>query len=166
MFRECNGIVEIEAGRVTDSGGNSSLGGGKSNQRLGFQGDAFDGKGSLVLRGAEAPRCLRTSNDVERKIRPREYNLLAMATVTLPTEIQPRSPQGEFRNEPFTDFKNPENARMMRAALDLVGSQLGHEYDLIIGGHRSRTEGKIKSLQPGAAGAGGGRAPEGRGGAR
>ena len=71
-----------------------------------------------------------------------------MATVTLPTEIQPRSPQGEFRNEPFTDFNNPENARAMRAALDLVGSHLGHEYDLIIGGNRLRTEGKIKSLNP------------------
>jgi 1-pyrroline-5-carboxylate dehydrogenase len=71
-----------------------------------------------------------------------------MATVTLPTEIQPRSPQGEFRNEPFTDFKNPENSRAMRAALDLVGSQLGHEYDLIIGGHRLKTEGKINSYNP------------------
>jgi 1-pyrroline-5-carboxylate dehydrogenase len=88
------------------------------------------------------------SNDVERKSPPREYNRLAMATVTLPTEIQPRSPQGEFRNEPFTDFKNPENARKMKAALDLVASHLGHEYDLIIGGHRLRTEGKIKSYNP------------------
>jgi 1-pyrroline-5-carboxylate dehydrogenase len=88
------------------------------------------------------------SNDVERKSAPREYNRLAMATVTLPTEIQPRSPQGEFRNEPFTDFKNPENARKMKSALDLVASHLGHEYDLIIGGHRLRTEGKIKSYNP------------------
>ena len=71
-----------------------------------------------------------------------------MATVTLPTEIQPRSPQGEFRNEPFTDFKNPENARKMQAALDLVASHLGHEYDLIIGGHRLKTDGKIKSFNP------------------
>jgi 1-pyrroline-5-carboxylate dehydrogenase len=71
-----------------------------------------------------------------------------MATVTLPTEIQPRSPQGEFRNEPFTNFKEPATARQMQAALDLVGSQLGHEYDLIIGGHRLRTDGKIRSLNP------------------
>ena len=71
-----------------------------------------------------------------------------MATVTLPTEIQPRSPQGEFRNEPFTNFKEPETARKMKAALDLVAGHLGHEYDLIIGGHRLRTEGKIKSLNP------------------
>ena len=71
-----------------------------------------------------------------------------MATATLPTEIEPRSPQGEFRNEPFTDFKNPETARKMKAALDSVASHLGHEYDLIIGGHRLRTEGKIKSVNP------------------
>ena len=71
-----------------------------------------------------------------------------MATVTLPTEIQPRSPKGEFRNEPFTNFKDPETARQMKAALDLVAGHLGHEYDLIIGGHRLRTEGKIKSLNP------------------
>jgi 1-pyrroline-5-carboxylate dehydrogenase len=71
-----------------------------------------------------------------------------MATVTLPTEIEPRSPQGEFRNEPFTDFKNPENARKMGAALDVVAGHLGHEYDLIIGGHRLKTEGKIKSINP------------------
>ena len=71
-----------------------------------------------------------------------------MATVTLPTEIQPRSPQGEFRNEPFTDFKTPENARKMKVALDLVASHLGQEYDLVIGGHRLRTEGKIKSTNP------------------
>jgi len=71
-----------------------------------------------------------------------------MATVTLPTVIQPRSPQGGFRNEPFIDFQTPDNARSMMAALELVASRLGHEYDLIIGGHRLKTEGKIKSLNP------------------
>ncbi|MGA7244047.1 MAG: aldehyde dehydrogenase family protein, partial [Terracidiphilus sp.] len=71
-----------------------------------------------------------------------------MATVILPTEIQPRSPKGLFHNEPFTDFKSPENARKMQVALDMVGSHLGQEYDLIIGGHRLRTEDKIKSLNP------------------
>src|SRR5579863_8788782 len=71
-----------------------------------------------------------------------------MATATLPTQIVPRSPQGGFANEPFVDFKQPENARAMRAALDRVGSQLGREYDLVIGGSRIRTAGKIKSLNP------------------
>ena len=83
------------------------------------------------------------------RIPPKRTTIIfAMATVTLPTEIEPRSPEGEFRNEPFTDFKNPENARGMKAALETVAGHLGHEYDLIIGGHRLRTEGKIKSINP------------------
>jgi 1-pyrroline-5-carboxylate dehydrogenase len=71
-----------------------------------------------------------------------------MATASLTTQIQPCSPQGGFRNEPFVDFKAPENARSMQAALDTVASQLGREYDLIIGGRRLKTEGKIRSLNP------------------
>ena len=71
-----------------------------------------------------------------------------MATLALSTEIQPRSPQGGFANEPFTNFKTPENARNMQAALNLVAGQLGREYDLVLGGHRVRTEGKIRSLNP------------------
>ena len=71
-----------------------------------------------------------------------------MASATLATSIQPRAPQGAFRNEPFTDFKNPENARAMRHALEVVAGQLGREYDLVIGGERFRTEGKIRSLNP------------------
>src|SRR5215472_11088176 len=71
-----------------------------------------------------------------------------MATVTLATSIQPRVPQGRFRNEPFTDFKNPENARAMRSALDAVRGQLSREYDLVIGGERFRTGEKIRSLNP------------------
>jgi 1-pyrroline-5-carboxylate dehydrogenase len=71
-----------------------------------------------------------------------------MATATLTTSIQPRSPQGGFQNEPFTNFKSPEIARKMRAALDLVAGQLGREYDLIIGGERLKTEGKIRSVNP------------------
>jgi len=71
-----------------------------------------------------------------------------MATITLSTSIRPRSPQGGFVNQPFTDFKAPDNARAMRAALESVAGQLGHEYDLIIGGRRLRTENKIRSLNP------------------
>ncbi|MFZ1015213.1 MAG: aldehyde dehydrogenase family protein, partial [Terracidiphilus sp.] len=71
-----------------------------------------------------------------------------MATVTLPTEIQTRTPQGAFTNEPFIDFKDPENGRKMKAALEFVGGQLGREYHLIIGGYRISTDGKIKSLNP------------------
>ena len=48
-----------------------------------------------------------------------------MATLTLPTEIQPRSPKGGFKNEPLIDFKNPEIARRMREALELVADSWG-----------------------------------------
>jgi 1-pyrroline-5-carboxylate dehydrogenase len=71
-----------------------------------------------------------------------------MANSSVSTSIQPRSPQGGFRNEPFVDFKAPETARAMRAALDKVGSQLGREYDLIIGGERRKTQEKIRSTNP------------------
>jgi 1-pyrroline-5-carboxylate dehydrogenase len=62
--------------------------------------------------------------------------------------IQQRSPEGEFTNEPFVNFADPDNARAMRAALDHVAQQLGREYDLIIGGHRERTAEKITSINP------------------
>jgi 1-pyrroline-5-carboxylate dehydrogenase len=71
-----------------------------------------------------------------------------MSTASLSTQIQPRSPQGEFRNEPFIDFKTPENARKMQGALDLVWGQLGREYDLVVGGLRTKTTGKIRSVNP------------------
>jgi 1-pyrroline-5-carboxylate dehydrogenase len=77
-----------------------------------------------------------------------DYNRGVMATATLPTSIQPRTPQGSFRNEPFTDFKHPDQARAMREALEQVAGQLGREYDLIIGGERFKTEGKIRSFNP------------------
>src|ERR1700722_17829878 len=71
-----------------------------------------------------------------------------MITASLPTQIDPSSPQTGFANEPFVDFKTSENTRAMQAALDLVGSQLGREYDLVIGGRHMKTEGKIRSFNP------------------
>src|SRR6185369_3017914 len=53
-----------------------------------------------------------------------------------------------FRNEPFIDFSKDSNARAMRSALAKVRSELGREYDLVIGGDLVRTEGKIKSVNP------------------
>ena len=71
-----------------------------------------------------------------------------MATAEITTVIRPRTPQGVFRNEPFTDFSRSDVARAMRAALRAVGDQLGHEYDLVIGGRRIRTSGKTTSINP------------------
>jgi 1-pyrroline-5-carboxylate dehydrogenase len=71
-----------------------------------------------------------------------------MATLQSPTVILPRLPRGEFRNEPFVDFSKAENAHAMREALTRVGDMLGHEYELIIGGERLKTAGKIESRNP------------------
>jgi len=54
----------------------------------------------------------------------------------------------EFRNEPFTDFSQEENAQAMRAALEKVKSELGREYPLVIGGERINTDAKLDSINP------------------
>src|SRR5438270_5719672 len=71
-----------------------------------------------------------------------------MATVEAPTRPQIRLHEGPFVNEPAVDFNKEENARKMRAAIEKVRSQLGREYDLIIGGKRAKTADKIKSINP------------------
>jgi 1-pyrroline-5-carboxylate dehydrogenase len=71
-----------------------------------------------------------------------------MAIAGVSPAIQPRTPQGAFSNEPFTDFSDPESARSMRRALDYVASRLGAEYSLIIGGERIKTADRILSINP------------------
>jgi 1-pyrroline-5-carboxylate dehydrogenase len=56
--------------------------------------------------------------------------------------------QVEFKNEPFTNFALPENKKAFEAALAKVESELGREYDLIIGGERIKTEKKSRSINP------------------
>jgi 1-pyrroline-5-carboxylate dehydrogenase len=53
-----------------------------------------------------------------------------------------------FRNEPYTDFTDPENARRMEEAQRQVRALLGREHDLILGGERIRTTDKSKSVNP------------------
>lgn len=53
-----------------------------------------------------------------------------------------------FTNEPFIDFSDAANKRAMREALDLVESELGREYDLVIGGKHLQTEARILSVNP------------------
>src|ERR1700723_3977679 len=71
-----------------------------------------------------------------------------MATLEAPVRPRTASHQGPFVNEPFYDFRQEENARKMRAAIERVRGQLGREYDLIIGGQRIKTTDKIQSLNP------------------
>lgn len=55
---------------------------------------------------------------------------------------------GPFKNEPFLDFTKSDTVRQMREAIAKVRSELGREYDLVIGGKLMKTDGKIKSLNP------------------
>src|ERR1700741_5633410 len=71
-----------------------------------------------------------------------------MATVEAPPRLQVRLHPGRFTNEPAVDFRQEENARKMRAAIEKVRGQLGREYDLIIGGKHVKTADKIKSINP------------------
>lgn len=54
----------------------------------------------------------------------------------------------DYRPEPFTDFKDEKNRKDFEQALQKVESSLGLDYDLIIGGERIKTEGKITSINP------------------
>jgi 1-pyrroline-5-carboxylate dehydrogenase len=71
-----------------------------------------------------------------------------MATVNLTHSVPAFAPQTPFVNEPFVDFTQPENKRRMQAALADVQNKLGREYDIVIGGKRLKTAGKIFSMNP------------------
>jgi 1-pyrroline-5-carboxylate dehydrogenase len=72
-----------------------------------------------------------------------------MATTILETSKPVfRLPSGPFRNEPATDFSNPETMRRMREALAKVRAELGREYDIVIGDRLITTQSKIRSINP------------------
>ena len=54
----------------------------------------------------------------------------------------------EFRNEPFVDYSQPENADAMRAAIEKVRSQLGREYPIVINGEKIVLDVKFTSNNP------------------
>jgi 1-pyrroline-5-carboxylate dehydrogenase len=56
---------------------------------------------------------------------------------------------GPFINEPLANYRADEKAAAgMRSAIAKVRTQLGREYDLVIGGKRVKTTEKIHSLNP------------------
>jgi 1-pyrroline-5-carboxylate dehydrogenase len=78
-----------------------------------------------------------------------------MATLTHPARQTNRTenrvavtPMSEFSNEPMIDWSNPENLRRMNQAIDKVRSELGREYDLVIGGRRIKTGDIAPSTNP------------------
>lgn len=54
----------------------------------------------------------------------------------------------EFKNEPFTEYSQPENAAAMTAALEKVKSELGREYPVVIGGEKITLAEKFQSFNP------------------
>lgn len=54
----------------------------------------------------------------------------------------------DFQNEPFTDFADSATKRSMIEALERVAGELGQEYDLVIGGQRSRSSSNFTSTNP------------------
>ena len=62
--------------------------------------------------------------------------------------MQTKRALDEFKNEPFTDFSNEENAAAMRAAIEKVRAELGREYSCVIGGEKITLERKFKSFNP------------------
>ncbi|MET0753225.1 MAG: L-glutamate gamma-semialdehyde dehydrogenase, partial [Pyrinomonadaceae bacterium] len=52
----------------------------------------------------------------------------------------------EFRNEPFTDYSQPENQIAMQAAIDGVRAELGKEYPITINGEKITLENKFQSI--------------------
>jgi len=73
---------------------------------------------------------------------------IVMATANLTPAPAVSTPQTPFVNEPFVDFSTADNKRKMETALAEVQSQLGREYDIVIGGKRIKTAGKIFSTNP------------------
>jgi len=54
----------------------------------------------------------------------------------------------EFKNEPLTDFSQPEQKAAMEAALDKIKGELGREYPLIINGERITGLKTFDSINP------------------
>jgi 1-pyrroline-5-carboxylate dehydrogenase len=70
------------------------------------------------------------------------------STAVFSTQILPRTPQGKFENEPFTDFSHGRHTHEMQDALRWVDDQLGREYPLVIGGEHVTTTAKFDSCNP------------------
>src|SRR5882672_2405965 len=71
--------------------------------------------------------------------------MATLLDIAPPTLNIPTTP---FKNEPLTDFGNAENSRKMKEAISKVRSELGREYDMVIGDKLIRTTEKIKSVNP------------------
>jgi 1-pyrroline-5-carboxylate dehydrogenase len=69
--------------------------------------------------------------------------------------------RGEFRNEPLTNFRKPEERAAMESALAHVRGRLGEEYPMVIAGERLRGTATTDSVNPAEPGQVVGRVPVG-----
>lgn len=65
------------------------------------------------------------------------------------SNIAPSKNTEPFKNEPFVDFTQEQNAKAMEKAIAKVKAELGREYPLHIGSEKIYTEDKIVSVNPG-----------------
>ena len=63
-------------------------------------------------------------------------------------EVMTTAKLGEFRNEGYADFSQPDNRRAMESALQKVRSEFGREYPLRLAGQEIATGDKLTSLNP------------------
>ena len=54
----------------------------------------------------------------------------------------------DYRNEPLTDFTNPDNIAAFESALELVRSQLGQQYPMVINGKEVWSDATFDSINP------------------
>ena len=62
--------------------------------------------------------------------------------------MQTKKGLDEFKNEPFVDYSNAENAAAMRVAIEKVRGELGLEYPNVINGGKITLESKFQSINP------------------
>jgi 1-pyrroline-5-carboxylate dehydrogenase len=79
----------------------------------------------------------------------KRHKVLKLNRIKVGLEImQTQRSLDEFRNEPFTDYSQPENQIAMQAAIEGVRSELGKEYPIVINGEKITLESKFQSINP------------------
>ena len=54
----------------------------------------------------------------------------------------------DFITEPYLNMSDPDERAEMQSAIDFVGKNLGHHYNIVIGGKEIETKGRITSINP------------------
>ena len=71
-----------------------------------------------------------------------------MNAASIAASVQTRAPRGAFVNDAICRFSRAGKCAGHAVALDRVQTELGREYELIIGGRCHKTDAKIRSSEP------------------